>query len=140
MKTTMLLMFSLFLFTGSIIGQKSKFSFLDRDLKKDLNIPNRQSNFRQIDTTFKLIPNHYLFHNRNSQIFDLNPDRINQYQLEINHSKTYAYGEEFPGSSIYYAKRPSLLEMTNEKFFAIKPNTTAIYFLIINGHLSHRIK
>jgi hypothetical protein len=139
MKTTILLMFSLFLFSGAILGQNGKFSFLDKDIKKDVNIVNSLSNFKQIDTTFKLIPNHDLFHKRNSQRFDLNPDIIIKHQLEINHSQNYAYAEEYPGSSIYYAKRPSLLQMPNEKFFIIKPDTTAKYYLIIKDPLSHLI-
>jgi hypothetical protein len=139
MKTTILLMVSLFLFSGSIFGQNGKFSFLDRNIKKDLNIANRLSNYSQIDTTFKLIPNQDLFHKRNSQRFDLNPDMIIQHHLGINHSQSYAYAEEYPGSSIYYAKRPSLLQMPNEKFFIIKPDTTAKYYLIIKDPLSHMI-
>ena len=139
MKTTILLMVSLFLFSGSIFGQNGKFSFLDRNIKKDLNIANRLSNFSQIDTTFKLIPNQDLFHKRNSQRLDLNPDMIIQHQFGINHSQSYAYAEEYPGSSIYYAKRPLLLQMPNEKFFIIKPDTTAKYYLIIKDPISHMI-
>jgi hypothetical protein len=139
MKTTILLMVSLFLFSGNILGQNDKFSFLEKNIKKDLNIANNLSNFRQIDTTFKLIPNHDLFHKGNSQRFDLNPDMIIQHRLEIYPSRSYAYTEEYPGSSIYYAKRPSLLQVPNEKFFIIKPDTTAKYYLIIKDPLSHMI-
>jgi hypothetical protein len=139
MKTTIFLMFSLFLFTNSIRGQNGKFGFLDRDVKKDFNIANNLSDFRRIDTTFKLIPNDDLLHKRNSQRFDLNPDKIDQEHLEINHSRSYACAEEYPGSSIYYAKRPSLLQMPNEKFFIIKPDTTEKYYLIIKDPLSHMI-
>ena len=132
-------MFSLFLFSGAIFGQNGKFGFLDRNTNKDFNITNRQSNFSQIDTTFKLIPNHDLFHKRDSKRFDLNPDMIIQRPLGINHSQSYAYAEEYPGSSIYYAMRPSLLQMPNEKYFIIKPDTTAKYYLIIKDPLSHMI-
>jgi hypothetical protein len=68
MKTMILLMFSLFLFTCSLPGQNGKLSFLDRNINNDLNIANCQSDFRQIDTTFKLVPNHDLFHKRNSKV------------------------------------------------------------------------
>ena len=139
MKTTILLMFSLLFFTGSILGQNGNYSFLDRDIRNDLNIANNLSNFRQIDTTFKLIPNNDLFHKSNSQIFDLNSDMIIQHDLEINHSRRYAYAEEYPGSSIYYAKRPSLLQMPNERYFIIKPDTTEKYYLILKDPLSLKI-
>jgi hypothetical protein len=139
MKTTILLISSLLLFTGSILAQNGNFSYLDNDIRNDLNIKNNLSGFRQIDTTFKLIPNHDLFHKRNSQIFDFNPDMIIQHSLEINHSRRYAYAEEYPGSSIYYAKRPSLLQMPNEQYFIKKPDMTAKYYLIIIDPLSHTI-
>ena len=137
MKTMILLMFSLFLFTGSLTGQNGKLSFLDRDINNDLNIANCQSDFRQIDTTFKLIPDHDLFHKRNSQRFDLIPEIIIQHHLIISRPQTYANAEEYPGSSIYYAKRPSQLQMTNEKFFIIKPDTTLKYYLVVKDPIRH---
>jgi len=140
MKTTILLTVSLFLFTGIILGQNDKFCILEKDIKKDFNIANNLSNFRQIDTTIKLAPNHYLFHKENSQRFDLNSDMIIQHHLEIYPSRSYTRAEEYPGSSIHYAKRPSLFQMPNEKFFNIKPDTTAKYYLIIKDPLSHMIK
>ena len=137
MKKTILLMFSLFLFSGAIFGQNGKFGFLDRNTNKDFNITNRQSNFSQIDTTFKLIPNHDLFHKRDSKRFDLNPDMIIQRPLGINHSQSYAYAEEYPGSSRYYAKMPFKNQMTYEKSFIIKPDTSVKCYLIIKNPLSH---
>lgn len=139
MKTRILLLFSLFLVTGSIQAQKGKFNFVDSDIKKGLNILPGQSSFIQIDTNFNLLPNLDLFNKKKCQKFDLIKFDIFQKNLKINPPIGYAVAEEFPGASIYYAKRPSLLEMTNENYFVIKPDTTAIYFLIINGHLDHRI-
>jgi len=48
-----------------------------------------------------------------------------------------ANAEEYPGSSIYYAKRPSQLQMTNEKFFIIKPDTTLKYYLVVKDPIRH---
>ena len=138
MKTTILILFSLFLIKGSLLGQKDKFNFVDSDIKKGFNITSDQNSFIQFDPNFNLRPNLDLFNKTNSQRFDLTTRSIFQYSLIINRSIGYAVAEPFPGASIYYAKRPSLLEMTNEKYFAIRPDTTSIYFLIINGHLAHR--
>ena len=98
-------MISLFLFTNYYNRAKwTKIQvYLDRDIKKDLNIANNLSDFRQIDTTFKLIPNNDLLHKRNSLRFDLNPDMIIQHHLEINHSRSYAYAEEY--ARIFYILR-----------------------------------
>jgi len=57
---------------------------------------------------------------------------------EIKYSYDKLLAERFPGSEIFYAKRPNLISI--QKSFVKKPDTTAKYYLIIKDPiLSRRI-
>jgi hypothetical protein len=129
MKTAILLVFSFFLFTLSLHGQK--FSYKSNSLIKDSKLTNNYSGFSKTDTTLKLFPNLDLFHRRNNRNFDLHHDKAFEDFVIVKGDPPYAFPEEFPGSSKYYAKSPSLLQAAGENHFIVKPDTSSKYYLMI---------
>jgi hypothetical protein len=68
---------------------------------------------------------------------DLSQKRFHFESPEIKNSYDKLFAERFPGSEIFYAKRPYLI-YSYEKSFVKKPDTTAKYYLIIKDPITHR--
>jgi hypothetical protein len=129
MKTTILLVFLFILITKSTYGQK--FSFENSSIIKSAEITKSFSGYGKTDTILKLFPNLDLFHRRNKRNFDLDNDRsIEDFEI-VKNNPPYAVAEEFPGSSKFYAKRPSLSHIPGEENFILKPDTASKYYLLI---------
>jgi hypothetical protein len=129
MKTTILLVFSLFMVSQSLHGQK--FSYTGNSLIKDSKLTNNHSGFSKADTILKLFPNLDLFHRRNSRNFDFYHDKPFEDFVIVKSDPPYAVAEEFPGSSKYYAKTPSLSHIPGEENFILIPDTDSKYYLLI---------
>ena len=117
MKTSVFLVFSLFLIAQTLHGQK--FSYKNSSIMNSRAFTGRLSGIGKTDTILKLFPNLDLFHKRNIRNSDLFHDKSSEDFVIVKSDPSYAFSEEFPGSSIYYAKRSSLLKETGEKNFII---------------------
>jgi len=129
MKTTILLLFSLFMISQSLHGQK--FSYTENRIKKASELTNNHTGFSKVDTILKLFPNLDLFHRRNNRNFDMFHDKSLEDFVIVKSDHSYAIAEEFPGSSTYYAKNPSLFHMPGEEKFLLMPDTDSKYYLLI---------
>jgi hypothetical protein len=126
MKTTILLILFLFLVSQSSHGQKFNYQH------KGFNEPgNRNSRFERTDTLFRLFPHPDLFHWRDHRNSDPAKDKTFRNLVIARSDPSYYFDEEFPGSSKYYAKNPSLLNMPGEGKFILKPDTESKYYLLI---------
>lgn len=139
MKPTILLMFSLFLITRSLLGQIDKFNYIDSDIKKQffhiikpdsprfsrpkLNVP------KNLDSPTK----------NNLNRFNLYLDSSFHDSCKVRHYSDFVVAEKYPGSSRFYAKMPSLNLNTYGKSFIIKPDSSAKYYLIIKDPIPHTI-
>jgi hypothetical protein len=129
MKTAILLIFSLFLIAQSLPGQK--FSNINSRIIKGWEPANSLSSFDKTDTILKLFPNLDLFHRRNNRNFDLYHSKTFEDIAIVKSNLPYTAADEFPGSSKYYAKWPSLLQAAGENHFIIKPDISSRYYLMI---------
>jgi hypothetical protein len=139
MKTTFLLMFSLFIITGTLPGQKDKFNYIDSDIKKQI-IPVLNPISPQLRKPDYNLPGKFESPAiRNSDRFILYKDSTFIYCDTVRLFSDFVIEEEFPGASRFYGypfvKKPD----TNGKLIIKKPDPTSKYYLIIKDPLRNTI-
>jgi hypothetical protein len=139
MRTTIILMFSLFLSTVSLFGQKEKFNYIDSDTKGELfKIEPYSPYLKKPDLT--LIPRYDSPIVKNYDGFRLYHDTPSVNYDTVKFSSDFDEAEKFPGASRFYAINPNLLSSPYEKSFIIKPDTAINSNLIIIDPAPHTIK
>ena len=141
MKTTILLMFSLFLITKSLLGQIDKFNYIDSDIRKQFfpmrNIKPDSPRFSRPKLNVPKNLNNPTKNNLNR--FNLYLDSSFNDSCTIKRCSDFVVAEKYPGSSRFYAKMSSLNLNTYGKFFIINPDSSAKYYLIIKDPIPHTI-
>jgi hypothetical protein len=139
MKTTILLMFSLFFITGSLPGQKDKFDYIDSDIKK-LIVPVLNPISPQLKKPDFNLPGKFDWPTMR------NPDRFILYKDStfincdtVRLFSDFVVVEEFPGASRFYGYPFVKIPDTNGKLIIKKPDMTSKYYLIIKDPLRNTI-
>jgi hypothetical protein len=139
MKTTILLMFSLILLTGSLSGQKTRFNFIDSEIdKKSVPIPDpfdlqlRKPEFNPSKKSDDLITN-------DPERFFLLQDSLLRRRFAIRQHSSSAAEEEFPGALRFYGYPPEKNQKINGNLMIIRPDTDSKYFLIIKYPINNTI-
>ena len=131
MKTTLSLMISFILITGSLFGQKDKYNYIDSDIRNQffpitrLDSPPLKKpyldSYKKLDSPtlrdfdrFELFQDSPIFRDKNARLYS-----------------DIVVAEKFPGASKYFARRPNLIDSPYEKSFILKPDTTVKHYLII---------
>jgi hypothetical protein len=137
MKRTMLIMFSILAITITLAGQTNRYVYKFKDIRLDT------THSFSITDVHQIIKNNGF--NNNTDLFSKNKIEMNldldQRLLTFSHriikpDIDSQITEEYPGSSKYYAKMPSIYQNTYEKFFIKKPDTTVNYYLIIEDPIN----
>jgi hypothetical protein len=136
MKTTILVAFSFLFLLQSLAGQK--FTITDKKLKNSFDVNIIKSFSGDTDTSLKLNLSPFGFQRSGKSDCYAFPDSFVVIMQESSHNRKNNNAEEYPGSSIYYAKRHSVMERTYEKSFIIQPDTESKYFLLVKNPLDHR--
>lgn len=131
MKTTILLVFSLLLVSGSLMGQINKSKYADGIRNRDYSVSKSFYDHHQIDPNMILITKPDFLTVKKSYRVALNNDSLFQDLNTIGRYPDFHLAEEYPGSSRFYAKWPHLNPLQYEKSFIIKPDKTVKYYLII---------
>jgi len=142
MKTTILLMFSLLLNTGSLMGQGGKVKYPDSIIKRDFTLSDKLYNNFQIDTSFKVINNLDLLTENKLSIFNLNQNNLFKDSFTERQFHDFVAVEdypEYPGASRFYQNKIIINPETYGKYFIKKPDTSNKYYLIIRDPLRHTI-
>lgn len=130
MRTTIILVFSLFLSTVSLFGQKEKFNYIDNDIKGEI-LKTEPYNPYLKKPALNLIPRFDSPILRNLDRFSLYQEIPSVNYDTVKFTSDFAEAEKFPGTSRFYAKNPNLLSSPYEKSFIIKPDTAIKSYLII---------
>lgn len=139
MKTTILLMFSLLLITKSLLGQIDKFNYIDSDIKNQY-FPIKKLDSPRFSRPKLDVPKNLdnpTKHNLNR--FNLYLDSSFNDSCTVRRYSDFVVAKKYPGSSRFYAKMSSLNLNTYGKFFIIKPDSSAKYYLIIKDPIPHTI-
>ncbi|MGC1390155.1 MAG: hypothetical protein WA816_03900 [Bacteroidales bacterium] len=131
MKTMTLLMFSLFLISGSLMGQKAKFNFIDSDIKKEF-FQLRMLDTPRLSKPDIKIPEKPEFPIRdNINRFNLYPDSSFNDFFSNRHNSDFVVVEEYPGTSGYNEDPFIIKPDSNGELLIIKPDLSVKYHLII---------
>jgi TonB-dependent SusC/RagA subfamily outer membrane receptor len=130
MKTAFVLMFSILLISRSLMGQTDKFKFDDSKMKRGSSVSSDLYN-NQLDANSCIIRNLDPLTVIGPQKFGSGQNNFFQDPLKNELYRNMLTAEEFPGSSKYYARRPSLNFSPYQKSFSLKPDASAKYFLHI---------
>ena len=135
MKTTILMVFSLILFTGTLLGQKSKFNYIDTPVFPEMRMDTSSLRRHYIrvprDIEIPAIKNHPEFH------FDR--DSVLNDDIKMRKFDNIVIAEEFPGSSRYYGNPFNIMPDPYGKLRIIKPDKSAKYYLIIKDPIRNTI-
>jgi hypothetical protein len=131
MKAIVFLSFSLFFIFGTLTGQTEKFKDPDGLTYKHIE-PFPKPDLPQLGK-----PDFNM--HRNYELPPLiAPDGISKFHnyYSLNHDSIVVQSEsplydEFPGASVYYAKKPDFNSGQYDNYFIIKPETTVKYYLIV---------
>lgn len=131
MRTKILFALVILALSFSVTGQTGKYKLQFKNqrayskLSKSIYYNNLNNDLylnKSMDLSDKNLENHDFSYNQKHCW--LNPLNIRRF-----HNSMMA--EEYPGSSIFYAKRPYLLCDPDERSFLIKPDKTVKYYLLI---------
>jgi hypothetical protein len=136
MRTTIILMFSLFLSTVSLFGQKEKFNYIDSDTKGEI-LKTEPYNPYLKKPDINLIRRFDSPILRNLDRFRLYQDASTVNYDTVKCTSDIVEAEKFPGASRFYAKNPNLLSSPYEKSFILHPDTSIKSYLIIIDPIPH---
>jgi len=137
MKTNLLLLITL-LIAGSLNGQAGRNELPEREINRSLNPSTDLYPFQENDTSFTLRRNFDLHIDRLQELYSKQKNLL-QDSIQILISTKSRSEEMYPGSSVFYAKKPLPHPYGYEKSFILKPDTSVKYYLIIKDPITHKI-
>ena len=139
MKTTSLLIFSLFLITGSLFGQMEKFNLIDSDIRKQffpiIELDSSHIRMPNFNLSRKFDYTGIMHQNRFYLLIDTSTITLDTIKLFSD----FVIAEEIPGASKYYGYPFVIRPDTRGKILIKKPDTTSKYYLIIKDPIRHTI-
>jgi hypothetical protein len=136
MKTTFILIFSLFLIHGSLLGQNENFYFNDADIKGSIVVPGYSIAKGRISSDSKLQDS--LF-KKNIELFKLNSDSSLRDLFAYKHMHDSISDEKFPDASREYRNPFNVIPDSHGKMKILKPDKNAKYYLIIKDPIRHTV-
>jgi hypothetical protein len=136
MKTTFILMFSLFLIHGSLLGQNENFYFNDADIKGSIVVPGYSIAKGRILSDSKLQDS--LF-KKNIELFKLDSDSSLRDLFAYKHLHDSTADDKFPDISPYYGNPFNIIPDSHGKIRILKPDKNAKYYLIIKDPIRHTV-